>query len=151
MPWTPVPHCFLSSCFLWCPPAIAKRYQRVAIVGGLALSSVDDNNRFTIHLGSIYANAQDACLKNCCPPIFGPGDLCAVQISYAIAGFPNLTSLVSCFPPEWPTVGTSEVCARNSTSNTAIDTTLINASTMLVLRDLAKVLFRIVPWLVSGP
>ena len=81
------------------PPPIAKRYQRVYLWVGLK-SSVDDNNRFTIHLGSIYkCECPDKCLKNCCPPIFGR-DLWAVQISYAIAGFPNPTSLVSCFPPE---------------------------------------------------
>lgn len=67
-------------------------------VGGLALSSVDDNNRFTLHLGSIYANAQTRASKIAVPQSLGR-DLWAVQISYAIAGFPNPTSLVSCFHP----------------------------------------------------
>lgn len=68
-------------------------------VDGLALSSVDDNNRFTIHVGSIYANAQTHASKIAVPQSLGR-DLWAVQMSYAIAGFPNPTSLVSCFPPE---------------------------------------------------
>lgn len=62
-------------------------------------SSVDDNNCFTIHLGSIYANAQTRASKIAVPRSLGR-DLWAVQMSYAIAGFPNPTSLVSCFPPE---------------------------------------------------